>query len=414
MLLIDLILQSTLAGMIGNVINKCSGGLWGFTQPDNATIEDLVAKIELLLKSQDIEKEQLKETILDIFKNTKHHEHDLIKSELQTGVTEHSENVLLSVMENERKKAQGHHKKASQAAYHIAILSQFHDIEKAIEHLRLSINLYPQNFKAINELGRLLRRMGKIEEAENHFSKILTSSPSSLDHAKALGNLGLIEKSRGKLEKAKRYHQKALDLFTEQKNQHGIAKQMSNLGLIARRQNDFKKALSLHKESLEINEKLDIKLGIARQNGNIGLLERKQNNLDTAEFHTKIALEIHEDLGRKDGIARQRDNLGLIEIRRHNYDRAEAHLKCALAINESINRIEGMINQHVHLGFLKQKQNDYKMSHKYFQNALALATEIDAKPRIDQILNALQSLPSDQKPIENERGKTLTTTPVAP
>ncbi len=411
MLFIDLLLQSTLAGMISNVINKCSGGLWGFTQPDNATIEDLAAKIDLILKSQDIEKEQLKETILDIFKNTKHHEHDLIKSELQTGNTEHSEHVLLSVLESERRKAKNHHKKASQAAYHIAILSQFHDIEKAIEHLRLSISLYPQNFKAINELGRLLRRMGKIEEAENNFSKILTSSPSSLDHAKALGNLGLIAKSRGKLEKAKHYHQKALDLFTEHKNQHGIAKQMSNLGLIARRQNDFKTALYLHKEALKINEELGLKIGIARQYGNIGLLERKQNNLDTAEFHTKTALEIHEDLGRKDGIARQRDNLGLIEIRRHNYDQAEAHLKCALAINESINRIEGMINQHIHLGFLKLKQGDYKISHEYFQKALALATEIDAKPRIDQILNALQSLPLDQIPTKEE--KTVATTPVA-
>lgn len=56
MLLIDLILQSTLAGMISNVISKCSGGLWGFTQPDNATIEDIVSKLDLLLKAQALKK----------------------------------------------------------------------------------------------------------------------------------------------------------------------------------------------------------------------------------------------------------------------------------------------------------------------------------------------------------------------
>jgi|GEM_PF-2568426 len=399
MLLIDLILQSTLAGMIGNVISKCSGGLWGFTQPDNATIEDIVSKLDLLLKAQGLEKEQVKDAILGALENaTPSDQHD-IQNELQDGIIKRSEQVLLTVLntetniaKNHNKSAESHNKVASKAAYHLGILSQFKDYSKAAEYMEEAIELDSRNFSALNHLGNLYRRFGKMEKAEQTYNKILTECEDPRILAKVFGNLGLFEKTRGNYQKAETHHQSALDIHIQRNNQKGMARQYGNLGLLARRQNQIEAARKLHKKALELNFELNHPLGIARQSGNLGMLERKQNNLDKAEEYTNRALNIHKELDRRDGVARQYDNLGLIEIRRGNFSLAETYLRRSLDINIAINRHEGKATQYAHLGFLKQREGHIKEAKTFFEKSLEIAIHADISPRIRQMQTALNDL----------------------
>lgn len=396
-MLLENFLQGTLASIAANILGKISGSLWFQTdKTDSEKIEDIISKLDLLLKSQDLEKDQVKDAIIDALKNATQTEQEDIQNELQDGIIQRSEQVLLKVLSTEIRIANSHNKTASKAAYHLGIFSQFKDYLKAAEYMERAIELDNQNFSALNHLGNLYRRFGQMEKAEQTYNRILAECEDPRILAKVYGNLGLFEKTRGNYQKAEAHHQSALDIHIQRNNQKGMARQYGNLGLLARRQNQMKAARKLHIKALELNIKLNHPLGIARQSGNLGIVERKENNLEKAEEYTTRALNIHKELDRRDGIARQYDNLGLIEMRRGNFSLAETYLLRSLDINIAINRQEGEATQYAHLGFLRQRQGNLKEASTFFKKSLEVAIRADVTPRIHQMQTVLSTLRSKE------------------
>ncbi len=89
------------------------------------------------------------------------------------------------------------------------IKNQFGERNKAIELLKKSIQLFPDNSESYSNLSILLKDCGKLAEAEIYARKAIELKP---DFGIAYSNLGIILKDLGKFKEAKFYSIKALEL----------------------------------------------------------------------------------------------------------------------------------------------------------------------------------------------------------
>ena len=110
--------------------------------------------------------------------------------------------------------------------------------------------LRPNYAEAQNNLGVLLRQLGKLEDAAACFEKLLTLR---LNSAEAFDNLGNTLRDLGRLEESAASHERAIALRPDS------AKAYNNLGYTQRKQgklaesrNGFKRALALEPASVDI------------------------------------------------------------------------------------------------------------------------------------------------------------------
>ena len=124
--------------------------------------------------------------------------------------------------------------------------------EKAIEHLRKTIELAPGFSSAYNNLGVLMIKQGKYDEAIDNFMRALAYDENN---ATAHNNLAFVLLKRGRLEEALSESKKALTL------QEDFTRAFYNLGIIYKHKKRFSKAkhylgLALKKRRKDIMTRL--------------------------------------------------------------------------------------------------------------------------------------------------------------
>jgi tetratricopeptide (TPR) repeat protein len=272
---------------------------------------------------------------------------------------------------------------------------------------------------AFIEYGKFLRRIGRLDQAQEMFERALrfaqqrqepavmaaacsclgllmqlrgdlsgaeTMMRRSQELAKQRGDerglsnsycsIGLIHKARGDLVQAELHLRRSLAIDEKLGRLHGMANQYCNLGLISRRLGDLTKAEELLRKALEIDEKLGRLEAMANQYGNIGLVLKARGDLDGAEASFRKALAINESLGRLEGLASDYGNLGLICQRRSKLDEAEKMHLTSLAIEEQLGRIEGMARSHHSLGTLAKARGEPAATKDHWKQARDLFAKI--------------------------------------
>ena len=104
------------------------------------------------------------------------------------------------------------------------------NLDKAAEHFRMALDLYPDYAEAHENLANVLGRKGEVVEAIAHYRKALEIQPNK---AEAHNNLGILLAQRGEAAEAIAQFRKAVDLRSDD----AIARK--NLGLALSRQNDL-------------------------------------------------------------------------------------------------------------------------------------------------------------------------------
>lgn len=187
------------------------------------------------------------------------------------------------------------------------------DTDKAISFYHRAVQLAPSNAESWNQLGRLYRRHGRLEDAENAYNTVKQIGIDENDQglqAIAYGNIGIIYDIQGKLDDALSMYQKALEIDEALGRQEGMASIYGNIGIIYKRQGKLDEALSMYQKSLEIEKSLGRQEGMASDYGNIGNVYQTQGKLDEALSMYQKSLEIDEALGRQEGMANQYGNIG--------------------------------------------------------------------------------------------------------
>ena len=150
--------------------------------------------------------------------------------------------------------------------------------EKALEHLRKAIELAPWFSSAYNNLGVLMMKQGKYDEAFDNFIGALSQDENS---AIAHNNLAFILLKRGRLDEALSESRKALALKKD------FTRAFYNLGIIYKQKNRFSKAkhylgLALKKRKKDIMTRLHM----------IEVLYRMQDKELLTEFMAETLLII--------------------------------------------------------------------------------------------------------------------------
>jgi len=87
-------------------------------------------------------------------------------------------------------------------------------LEGAAEEYRAALALDPNHFRALNNLGTVLHRLGRYEEAIEYYLKVLETSPK---YVRAMENAALAYRSLGKTDKAVEMWKQAL-LYEDREN----------------------------------------------------------------------------------------------------------------------------------------------------------------------------------------------------
>ncbi len=187
-----------------------------------------------------------------------------------------------------------------------------------VRYWRNSITLFEHalavtdnNYVAHNNLGVVLHRQGKTDEAIAHYSEVLRIKPRDAD---AHNNIGVLLADQGKTDEAVEHYTEALRLDP------GLASAYNNMGIIMEKKGDSDAAVRYYSKALQVNPDYPEALN------NMGLIFYRKGEINTAIAHFRHLLRIKPDS------AEAHNTLGAALVRNRRPDEAIAHFRKALEL----------------------------------------------------------------------------------
>lgn len=277
---------------------------------------------------------------------------------------------------------------AHAAAGHLGAITFFTEPEEAIKAYELATSLDPRDLYSWNQLGHLLKRVGRLDEALKAYSKLITvghGHPKNV--ATAVGNIGDIYRMKGDHAAAISKYNESLEISELIQDDEGKAIQRCNLGNMYREIGDVDRSESESLQSLEMAERNGQKEVMAATLGNLGLVcFLKERFREAGEYYWR-SLRIDENIGNNLGIARQYGNLGLLYAREGDRIKAEDSYKRSLELAEKLDSKETMAAQYGNLATLYSMAGNCEEAGEYFHKALENHRLLDNKREIAQTYN---------------------------
>lgn len=225
------------------------------------------------------------------------------------------------------------------------LLAKSRRTDEAFAHYQRALDLNPNFAEAHNNVGLLLSDMGRLNEALAHYQLAMRLDPS---HAKLHNNVGTVLAKLGRTDEALAHYEKALELNPSQPEVN------FNLGLLLSDMGRTSEALAHYQRALELNpHHIDA-------HNNVGKMLAKLGRTDEALVHYQKALEIDHNRGDV------QFNLADLLSDMGRNDEALAHYMKALELNPN------QPDPHYNLGLLltQMGQTDEAMVH--YRKALEL------------------------------------------
>jgi tetratricopeptide (TPR) repeat protein len=189
-------------------------------------------------------------------------------------------------------------------------------VDEAIAHYRMALEIKPDDVKAHNNLGSALAGRGQIDEAIAHYHKALQINP---DDAETHNNLALVLAARGQTDEAIAHYRRALELKPV------FAEAHYNLGLALAARGRVDEAIAHYQKALKI------KPDYVKAHNNLATALAGRGQVDEAIDHYRKALVIKPD------DVKVHINLGDVLAGRGKLDEALAHYQTALGLASARN-----------------------------------------------------------------------------
>jgi tetratricopeptide (TPR) repeat protein len=260
-------------------------------------------------------------------------------------------------------------------------------LQEAIRFYTAALALRPQRARAHNNLGSLLRAMGRLDEAIAEFREDLRLQKDLEDLADTHYNLGNVLSDKGQLEEAIAEYCQAIRLKKDDAAAH------NNLGNALRDKGQLDEAIAEWREAIRLNK------DSPEAHNNLGNALRDKGQLDEAiaEYREAIRLEKgyhgpHYNLGAALGAKGQLEE-AIAEYRqaiRLKMDYPEAHDNLGVALHH-----KGQLDEAIaeHRAALRLKP-DYPGAHNNLGNALRDKGQLDEA--IAEYREAIRLRPDDE------------------
>jgi tetratricopeptide (TPR) repeat protein len=211
-----------------------------------------------------------------------------------------------------------------------------HDLKSTFEHIK---NEYGPGDTTLLSFGHVLVDMGKFNEAEKYFTRLLNELPSDhKDIAHCYHSLGGVAQEKGDYESSLEWHHKSLELKmrTLRSDDPSLAESYSSMGCVYDDKRNYSNSLESYEKALSILKQAfgENHLKVAQCLDSMGLVYNNEKKYSEAiEYHQK-ALAIMQD-----HLPANHHQLGLIHTSIGNlyrnlgqYDLAMEHYKLSLNI----------------------------------------------------------------------------------
>jgi protein O-mannosyl-transferase len=217
--------------------------------------------------------------------------------------------------------------------------------EEAAAHYAEALRLNPVYIDAYNNLARVLSRQGKNEAAAAIYAAALRLDPGHVD---AHDELGVVLFRQGKLEEATAHFTAAARLDP------GDAGARVNLGLVLSRQGKLEEAAARFAAALRLDP------GHVAAHTNLGVVLSRQGKLEEAAAQYAAALRLNP------GDADARHNLAGVLVRQGRLEDAMSQYAAALQLDP------GHVAAHTNLGVVLSRQGKLEDAAAHYTEALRL------------------------------------------
>ena len=193
-----------------------------------------------------------------------------------------------------------------------AVLRRLGRRDEAVTCFHKVIELDPNVVPAHNALGIVLHGQGKVAEATACYRKAISLNPK---YASAYLNLGNVQKEQGKLQEAFDSYQKAIEV------EPSFAKAHYNLGNVFKDQAKFDEAVASYRKSIQLDPQY------ATAYSNLGLALKEQGKLDEAIASYRKALQLDPQHLPAHG------NLGIALSDQRKWEESYSHFKRAFELD---------------------------------------------------------------------------------
>jgi tetratricopeptide (TPR) repeat protein len=178
-------------------------------------------------------------------------------------------------------------------------------LNQAIPMLDLAMKLRTDHHSrgyanALTNLGSILRRQGKLDEALIRFYEALTIAVELQDfylQSVLINHLGTVLYDQGEYEQAEERYQLALEMKRQLDDERGIGVVLNNLGVLYRDTQRYEAAVQCLEEDLQLRQRLGDVRGIAIAHNNLGTTLSRLGRDADAEAHYLQAVAICRGVG---------------------------------------------------------------------------------------------------------------------
>jgi len=230
----------------------------------------------------------------------------------------------------------------------------------------LSINVY-------NTLGYSFELVGKLENAENAYIKVLEIALKSKNRlGEFTGNvsLGSINYYKGNYNEALRYYQIALEIAEERNDTFSIAQTYHNIGMVHDDVGNDERGLEYYKKALKVFFVMGDPewLGVCH-NSMASIFVEKKDYKKAKEFYNK-AVDYFNDAEDPNGVGMVYANIGELYLKLNQIDRAEEQFLKSINISKSVNDIMAITSTYLNMADLLYQQNIFYRSIEYTKKSL--------------------------------------------
>ena len=200
--------------------------------------------------------------------------------------------------------------------------------------------------------------------------------------ALSLQHMGQICYGMGLVAQSLNYHLQAEELLKTVGQNNMRASNLNDLGLLLLLNNQGKEAKQSYLEAIEIYTNNNDQKGLAYTYGNLGHLYEKSSDYDSAFFFQAKAMKALELIKDLDGIALIHENLGSIYEDKEQYDIAYLHFSKALERFKVNGNASMLIDAYNNMGDVLRKTGRYQEALVYTQKAAQLSNKTKAYNRL--------------------------------
>jgi len=248
--------------------------------------------------------------------------------------------------------------------------------QQALQAYKKASELDPNNSNAWNRQGHIHRQLKQFDQAEIAYKKVQAlNNKSSNNTAFSLANFGLLSESKGDHEEAEKAFLQALEIYSMNNSDSGIASTSENLASLYKNAGQFDKSEKYYLSALEIHQKLERPQNLATTHSALGSLYQKMKRSNKALTHYEKALEISLNNNFKGNIASLYSNLGILAQQNGKLEKSKEYFEKSLELNKDIKRSNGTADQYGNLAILNRNQKKYAIAEDYHNKAIEIYRE---------------------------------------